>query len=424
MSKLKDSFKKSLKTVAKVVGKEPAEVTKAEFMNESTAGISEWDIRKSGGFEALKKLYFPPAEVDLEVKYGSKMVSSHLRKLEKNYGEALFYENRLGQAVKELLTENPIKLHAPVKPKVSKGGKLKRSVVAAISDTHFGCVIENKEMHGLNEYNWTVAARRMALYMEQIVNYKTDHRQDTDLVIQLNGDIIAGMIHNQEWAVDLLTLQFSGTVHLLSQAISYVAQHYPQVKVVCTPGNHGRAMHKADKGRATTQKWDSYENMIYVSLREIFAKSHKNVSFVIPESPFLVYKVQGHNVLQTHGDTVIKVGNPGNMLNMGSINSQINELNSSELIKPEEKIAVVSVGHVHVPTIQTLQNGCSLIINGCLSGTDPFAQSIGIFSNNPAQVIFESTEEYPVGDMRIIHVKGADSQERLDKIINPFKSKM
>jgi predicted phosphodiesterase len=164
--------------------------------------------------------------------------------------------------------------------------------------------------------------------------------------------------------------------------------------------------------------------MIYVALKEVLAQKHFNVEVTIPESPFVIYKVQGHNIAQTHGDTVINVGNPGKSLNMDSISNQINRMSSSEMLKAEEKVDVVCVGHVHVPTAQILENGSMIMINGCLSGTDPFAQSIGIFSNNPTQVLFESTEEHAVGDIRMIQVKSADAKERFDKIIKPFKGNL
>jgi hypothetical protein len=413
-------FVKELKRVAKELGIPEADVSKAQFFS-GTDAVSEWELRKLGGFNGLKKMFFLP-EDNLEVKYGSKLIAQHVGKIEKSYGQALFFEKELVNSVKEALKTNPILLHPPVKfPK--RAEKHKRTIVAAISDTHFGSNISKEELNGINYYSWTVASRRMALYFEQIANYKPDHRKDTDLVIQLNGDIIAGQIHNQEWFVDLLTTQFAGTVYLLSQGISYLAQHFSKITVVCTPGNHGRNVGKADKGRATTQKWDSYENMIYIALREIMAQKHNNVSFSIPEAPFIVYKVQGHNVMQTHGDTVINVGNPGNSLNMNSISNQISRVNASDLLKHSEKVAVVSVGHVHVPTIQILENGCMIVINGCLSGTDPFAQSIGIHSNLPTQLMYEATAEHAVGDIRMIQVKGADKEERFDKIIKPFVGK-
>jgi hypothetical protein len=62
-----------------------------------------------------------------------------------------------------------------------------------------------------------------------------------------------------------------------------------------------------------------------------------------------------------------------------------------------------------------------LIINGCLSGLDPYANSIGIFDSNPTQQIFEVTPKHAVGDIRLIQVKSADTNEALDKIIQTFK---
>lgn len=423
MSKeLTKKFVRSIKEIAKDLDIDESLVTTAQFFKNDVYGFKEWDLRKMGGFQALKNLHFPPAETDLGVKHGSSLVRSHINKLEKAYGQALFYEKELVTAIKESIKAEPIKMYPPTKLNKVKS-KSKRTIVACISDTHFGANISKKEMYGLNEFNWTVASRRLALMMDQIVSYKSDYRIETDLVLQLNGDIIAGQIHNQEWFVDLLTVQFAGTVNILSQAISYVSQHFSKVRVVCTPGNHGRNVGKADKGRATTHKWDSYENMIYIALKAIFDQKHPNVEFTIPEAPFAIYKVQGHNVFQTHGDTVLNVGNPGNSLNMASINNQVNQISASSLIKADERIAVVCVGHVHVPTSQILQNGSIAVINGCLSGIDPFAQSIGIFTNNPTQLLYEATEKHAVGDIRMIQLGSADENKALDKIIKPFQGK-
>jgi hypothetical protein len=415
------AFIDGMKYLAKELGIKPNEITKAQFL-ELQGEVTDKALRKVGGWTVVKNRFFPDEVEDLDLKYGSKLINSHKSRLEKQYGESRFFEKELFNAVKESLKKNPILVHAPIKASGKKEAA-KRTIVAAISDTHFGANISKEELSGLNEFTWTIAARRMALYMEQIADYKLAYRKDTDLVVQLNGDIIAGQIHNQEWFVDLLTTQFSGTIHLLSQALSYLAQKFPQVTVVCTPGNHGRNVGKADKGRATTHKWDSYENMIYVSLREILAQKHKNVKFIIPEAPFAVYKVQGHNIMQTHGDTVVNVGNPGHSLNMNSISNQINRVNNSDLIQAAEKIAVLSVGHVHVPTTQLMENGCAIVVNGCLSGTDPYAQSIGIYTSNPTQVIFECTKEHPVGDIRMIQVKTADKNAKYDSIIKPFSGK-
>jgi len=410
-------FVKELTRVADALDKEPDEVTRSEFLKHGA--LLDEDLRRCGGFLALKKLHVAQESRNLEIKYGSRLVRSHANKLDKNYGQALFYEQALLNAVKEALIEQPLVIHPPLKPR-NKKSKFKRTIIAALSDTHYGTNISKEEMHGLNEFNWTIAARRTAFFMDQIVQYKEQHREDTSLVLQINGDILGGLIHNTEWFVDLLTIQFTGALNILTQAVSYVAQAFSEVKVVCTVGNHGRNTSKHEKGRATTNKWDSFESMLYVALREVITQKHANVSFVIPESPFAIYQVLGHNVFQTHGDTVVSVGNPGKSVNTASLNNQINIVNCSELT--DKKISLLSVGHVHVATAQTLMNGCSIVVNGCLSGTDPFAQSIGIFANNPVQMLIECTERYPLGDIRMIFVREADQDKKLESIIKPFKA--
>lgn len=403
------SFAESIELVAEDLELEPSEVTKAQYFAHEDA-LPEWDVRKLGGFTALKRLTHPEPTEGLNVRAGAKLAANHRAKLDREYGQALFVQQAILDKLPEVLAANPVRVHPP-QPKARKAPTPNlRTLVADLSDTHFGSNIELLETHGINEFNWQIAANRLAQFCEQIATFKPEHRAHTDLVLQLNGDILAGMIHNQEWFVDLLTTQFSGSLSILSQAISYLATKFKAVRVVCTPGNHGRAMHKESKSRATTHKWDSYENMLYLSLRMVLAK-HPNVSFLIPEAPFALYQVQGHWVFQTHGDTVLNVGMPGRSINMADINAQVNKISASSLVGPADRISVVSVGHVHVPTVQLLESGATVVINGCLSGADPFANAIGVFTSNPTQMLFESTPDHAVGDIRMIRLNDAPNQE-------------
>ena len=419
---LGDRFRRSMFDVAAEQGKPPAMLSKSDYLSsDCKSKLTLEQLNKAGGFPKMADLYFPP-ERDIIVGEASKLVRGFRNKIQAQYGRDILLKDDFIAVFKEIIEKNPIKLHPPVKRlEVMKKDEIERSLVIHLSDSHFGCNIEPAEMNGLNEFNWTIAARRMALFIEQAMTYKPQHRKETELVVLINGDIIAGVIHDQEWAVDQLTTQFSGAMSILSQAISFAATGFKNVRVVCTPGNHGRAMHKASKDRATVHKWDSYENMLYIAIREAL-KSHKNVEFIIPESPYAIVEILGHKFLVTHGDTVINVGNPGKNLNMKAINEQINKLNA-QLIKGDENFAAVICGHVHVSTIQETDSGTMLLINGTLSGLDPFAQSIGIFSTNATQTLFEVTRDHAVGDMRLIRLRRADKLEELDKVIEPFKGR-
>lgn len=415
-----EQFRKDLLKAAKKLNKEPKEVTRTEF-TVSEAQISEWELRKLGGFNNALSVLYPADKEQNDHIQGLGLVKSFIKKRAKKDSVDTYLKDEFLSVFKDVMATTPLQIHKPVKVKNKITAK-SRTIVAHISDTHFGANIKASEMYGINEFNWEIAARRMALFAKQIVEYKPQYRKDTELLIAINGDIIAGVIHDQEWFCDLLAKQTAGTLKILIQFISYCAQHFDKIRVVATAGNHGRAMHKSSKQRGTTHKWDSYETMIYLGVREAIKAKFPHIEFSIPETPYAVVDIQGHKFLQTHGDTVINVGNPGSNINMKSINTQINKLNSSKLAK--EQFAGVMVGHVHVSTVQIADNGTVLLINGTLSGADPYVQSIGIFSNEPTQMLFEVTPAHAVGDMRFIRLQQADSDKSLEKIIEPLKGNL
>lgn len=295
--------------------------------------------------------------------------------------------------------------------------KLKRALVAHYSDAHLGANIDKKELL-INEYNSAIASRRTALFFSQLADYKISKRDSTELVLILNGDMLQGVIHNQEGNLDLMTVQFETILSVLSQGVSFLATKFPKVTVLCTTGNHDRVMHKANKQKQTAQKWDSFASMAYVALKRIFDTEYTNVNFVIEKTPYITYKVLGkHRIFVTHGDSTFNIGNVSKTVSITNIENQINRINNSELTTGD-KFEAFFIGHVHFPMVLLSQTGCHIFINGCVSGTDSFAQSIGIWNNQVVQQFVEMTDKY-IGDMRFVDLRQADNDERLDKIIKP-----
>ena len=421
--KLIKKFIDSMQLVAAELEKQPNDLTRDSYIKTAIAcdypRLNKVGLNLLGGFTNAKNLYFPKQE-DITNKTASAIIRSHKERLDKKYATDAFYETELESLLHDILskTMSKMKLHKKVNIKSRK--KTKRTLIGHLSDMHYGCNIDPAEVGGVNKFNWEIAARRTAMFMEQLATYKPEHREDTDLVLLLNGDILAGVIHNQEWFVDLMTTQFAGALHILTQAITFAAQRFQRVRVYTQPGNHGRMQHKADKGRANTHKWDNFETMLFIALKTVL-RDYKNVEVIIEESPYTVFDVQGHKVCITHGDTVFSPGNPGNSIKMKDLKNQVNSLNAS--LSGSDKVSMVFLGHVHTPTIQKLDNETYIIINGCLSGIDPFAQSIGIFKSHATQQIIEVTPQHPVGDMRFVQVDLGDDRKDLEKIIEPFKGK-
>lgn len=315
---------------------------------------------------------------------------------------------------KSILKTTKFKIHPKVVKKVKK--KNKRTLVAHLSDTHFGANIQPDDVGGINKYTNIEEARRLAYFTKEISEYKLEHRKDTELVVMLNGDLIQGVIHNIDCTIPLTT-QFSTVLSLLTQSLSYLANSFNSVKVVCLTDNHARAMHRPEKGRHTQNRWDSYATMFHVGLRYALT-SHKNISFEIPTTPYWYGKIQGHNFFVAHSDSVLSTGSIGKSISVSVINSKINDLSSGI-----GKIDVVMAGHTHIDMKTTLNNGTVLLCNGCMSGIDEYALSLGITKNLPSQQLFEVTEKYAVGDMRTIMLEEADERKELDLIIEPFVGK-
>jgi predicted MPP superfamily phosphohydrolase len=308
------------------------------------------------------------------------------------------------------------KLNIYKSPEIKKAPKINRAIFMHLSDMHFQANIDIEEMGGINAYTSIEESRRLAFFTKEVANYKRHHREDTELVIAINGDIIQGIIHDIE-STPAITTQVSAAIHLLTQSISYLATQFKKVRVVCTTGNHCRVMHKSNKGRQTREKWDSFATIIYVGLKYALS-SISHISVEIPIAPYAYIDILGHKFLITHSDTILNVGYPGKSINVENAKNKINALKEGI-----GHIDVVVVGHVHVDTKQLLPNGVTLLTNGSMSGTDEFALSIGITNNNPTQQVFEITENHKVGDLRSVELLGADKDSSLDKIIKPFKGK-
>lgn len=362
----------------------------------------DYELTEEVHIESLKELH------------NTRKVKSKVAKENRTILEHIQAQDSVIERFKELLEKNPPIIYEPFQLKSNK--KTKRVIFMHLSDTHFHANIDEEEMGGINKYGPIEEARRLAFFTREVANYKKHHRDETELVIALNGDLIQGVIHDQE-STPAITTQVAAAMHLLTQSISFLASEYKKVRVIATTGNHARMMHKSNKGRQTREKWDSFATILHVGLKYALS-SHKNVEFEIPPTPYAYVDILGHKFFITHSDTVLNVGYPGKSINVVNAKNKINDLKEGI-----GEIDVVCVGHVHVDTKQLLPNGVVMLTNGSMSGVDEFALSIGITSNNPTQQIFEITEEHPVGDLRSVQVLEADTEEELDEIIEPFNGK-
>lgn len=428
-SKLLKDIVADIERIANKIGVEPFQLNKAQFKEFSK--VSEWDLKKVGGYQTLLTTYFPMTDKNLKDIQLSKQRKSYVNKLEKQYGTwEAFAEQLTDSLVKRLATmkveplilnEKATKDYIKSMAKTDLHDTTPRSVVIALTDLHFGTNVDKDELGGKNEFNWKVGARRFGFIMEQLQTYKLELRPlHEEIVLLLGGDLIGGIIHNQEGPdYDLITYQVNGALSYFVQAFERLKGWYPKVRVVCQPGNHGRMMHKQSKDRALSQKYDSFENIIFYALSTYF-KNDPKVEIVVPKTPYAEVTVQGHRIYMTHGDGVFITGNPGKSINTDNIDKQVQRVNGQESNACRKPFEVFVFGHVHQAAHFQVSSGAHIIINGSMIGTDSFAQGVGITGNNPVQVMWEMNQKFAVGDSRWLFVSAGDKEARYEKIIKPY----
>jgi hypothetical protein len=424
-SEVLSKMKKFVGIAAKQNGIQPNEVSKLQFLDVCDEDITEWSVRKYGGFSAFMKAYCPMSDKDLSSIQESKEYSSYINKLEKRVGSKELFEETRRKSVEKNLT--PLPKIATKKYKATKRNALKRELVLMLNDTHYGLIVDSEEVGDVNKFGWREACRRTALVIKETLEYKPHARDQVSKVnLLLNGDLISGVIHNLSGKTqDLAVHQVNGAVHILTYAIAELAKEFKEVQVTGICGNHEDFPHKREGGRAIQEKYDSFANLIFYSLSVAF-RNNKNVKFNFPKTPYAFLDLPGGRTLLAHGDTVFSksLGNPGRQINVESISKEIKKFNAGEILKGRSPVKLLLLGHVHTFAHFITDDGVEVYIAPSLSGTDGYAHSLTINTNSTGQVIFESTEQFIMGDARLIRVTQADSDKELDDIIPTFTKQL
>lgn len=384
-------------------------------------------VKKAPQKSAPKSKYLHDGPVDaLSDKDLDQIVSEYIRK--KGTEQASKYRQRKNAVISTSVVREGLFLDQlgdslrtvfankiPVPKYQSRSKKsTERILNVLISDTHFGSMLRANEV--CVNYGPVEEARRLAQVTAQVADYKRQYRAETELFVHLAGDIIQGKLHDMQDGAPLAE-QVASSLHILVQSLLFLASEFKKVTVRCTPGNHGRNTARHQE-RATTQKWDSIENILYYSIKSAMQQV-PNVVIEIDYKPYYVYSAFDQYGFVTHGDTVLKPGNPGKNINVNNMRHQINEFNAS--LEGHKKVSLFAVGHVHTASIVHLANGATFMSNAPLVPPDGFAQSIGIFDSACGQWLWESVPGRILGDHRLVYVdKHTDKDASLDKIIKPF----
>lgn len=376
-------------------------------------GSQSW--ARKGGFPKVRNTHFPLTDKDLGTIVSLKQQSNYTSKLENIVGTKLNIE----EMVKDIISKLNVKISTSKKVKLIKS-KEKVHVVAMLNDLHYGLRVDSEENGGLNSYDFKEAGRRTALFIKEIGDYKPHKRDQVEkLNLIINGDIIEGILRSgQGNDQHLLTHQINGALHILTHAIQYLSKEFNEIELHCIAGNHDRMVHKDLGKRPTSEVYDSYANIIYFALSNIF-KPNKSISFTVPKTPYGFINLPGGRLMYLHGDGIFnrQLGNPGNAIKVGAVSSAIREFNAGEIAKGNDPVKMVLVGHTHGYSHFISSDGVEVCVAPSLCGPNGYAHMLNINHNLIAQILFESTKDFVFGDSRLVRVNSADKDSSLDFII-------
>ena len=242
------------------------------------------------------------------------------------------------------------------------------------SDWHYGEKIDAAQTGGLNEFNRTIAKRRIRLLVERTLDLAFNHVVDPHypgIVVCLAGDLISGTIHEELRETNDGPVQVSilEVEEMLIWALTELGKHFTKVFVPCVVGNHGRT---TQKPRAKNRVYESFEWNIFHHLRAYFANS-PSINIVVPDETDYHFRIFGHSFLLTHGDSIGVKGGDGIIGAVGPISRGSVKLHAA-LQKEEKAFDTLIIGHYH--SYQPRGDLIPVIVNGTLKGYDEFARII------------------------------------------------
>jgi predicted phosphodiesterase len=253
-----------------------------------------------------------------------------------------------------------------------------------LSDLHWGEVVREQEVFGLNSYDVTTAQERLRRVIESTVDLLRSHIVSPGgypgIVVALAGDMVSGGIHPELMATDELP-PIAATIDLrdhLVAAIKILADEFGRVFVPCVDGNHDR---NTRKPQAKSRAYHSYGWMLYCMLERAF-QDDERVTVQVSEETDLLYDCAGLRYLLTHGDSMGVKGGNGIIGALGPIMRGYKKTAAS-MAAVGRGFDVIVMGHWH--QYLALRD---VRVNGTLKGYDEYARQQRFHYEPPSQSLW------------------------------------
>lgn len=264
----------------------------------------------------------------------------------------------------------------PAKPAIVKSHKkhLKggaRTILAALTDVHFGEVVNAQEMDNLNSFNQDICKARMGRHFATLADLATEHwagPPPDEIVIWVGGDLISGALHPELVATDDLTIPEgvkTAGEHIAGGLLHLAKKTRLPIRVHESVGNHGRATIKPQSKLVIRNSFDA----LALDFAEVALKyADVDITFHRCHSIDTMVEIYGWRFLLTHGDRMGAGGGRGYIGAAAPITKGHQKL-VTEYAKLGRRPHYIMTAHFH--TTMRSPWGYS---NGCYPGFNEFAR--------------------------------------------------
>lgn len=268
------------------------------------------------------------------------------------------------------------------------------TLVAMLSDTHYGEVVSQYELGGYNAYNMDIAETRTRLFFENAIMVARDYMAGVEydgFVLALNGDLVSGDIHDELVETNELSTYETVIAVLpwLKRGIEMLAEEFGKVHVVSAPGNHGR---NSSKPRHKRRSANNADTLIARLLAGQFTDDEQEISFDIPESVDVDFSVYGYVFTMDHGDNYGTFNGGSEIGALGPVKRGTGRKSRKrqEMGRPFH-YNLVSHFHQYVPAYTQ-----GFIMNGSVKGFDEYANDLQLKPEQAQQALWVVSPEYGI----------------------------
>ena len=272
------------------------------------------------------------------------------------------------------------------RPKTAKGALHQGIPTLMLSDCHWDEVVIPGEVEGANCYNREIGVQRLQKVLSGTIDVTRNHfaglkYEGTNLF--LGGDMFSGNIHDEliQTNEDTLPAALDFWIDHLVAFVGGMVDEFGKLHIEGVVGNHGR---NTRKPRAKLRAKDNWDWLLYRLVAKFF-KDDSRITWQIPESADVVFKLYNTTYRGTHGDQFR--GGSG-------ISGMMAPLMLGHHRKARRQMALNSLfdwlimGHWHEYWM-----GKGIIVNGSVKGYDEYAYVSNFLPQRPTQAMWVTTPE-------------------------------